>query len=173
VGALQAMVDEFPVLSFIVAAIGASSSGHVHGLRSRCTQANTVDVVVRARQLLPAPAAIAGTHHASYLNPGIQIAWIMWGHAQVAHVRIPGLGVEKPLLRLWDGPKANTFCPALPAIVGAKDGGWFAANVYGLGVLRMHQDTVRIVRRIGRQMSPGQATVIRAIHPCFIRREIG
>src|SRR5262249_40475349 len=67
VGTLQAMVDEFPVLSLIVTAIGASGSGHVHGLRSGCTQADTVDVVVRARQLLPASAAIAGAYHASDL----------------------------------------------------------------------------------------------------------
>src|SRR5262252_4254858 len=86
---------------------------------------------------------------------------------------MPGLSVEKPLLRLWDSPKADTFLPALAAIVGAKDGCGFAADVDGLGVLRMHQDTVRIVRRIRRQMSPGQATVIRAIHPCLIRRDIG
>src|SRR5215510_13635893 len=86
---------------------------------------------------------------------------------------MPGLGVEKPLLRLWYGTKANTFLPALPAIVGAKDGCGFAANVYGLGVLGMHQDAVRIIRWIGRQMSPGQAAVIRAIHPGLIRREIG
>src|SRR5262249_3023221 len=122
VGTLQAMVDEFPVLPFVVTTIGASSSGHIHGLRSGCTQADTVDVVVRARQLLPASAAIAGTHHTSYLNPGIQTAGIVRRHAQVAHVGMPGLGVEKPLLRLWYSPKGNTFLPALPAIVGAKDG---------------------------------------------------
>ena len=113
VGALQAMVDEFPVLSLVSTAIGASGSGHVHGLRSRCTQADTVNVIVRARQLLPAGTAIAGAHHAS-LNPGIQAARIVWSHAQVAYVRMPGLGVEKPLLRLWYSPKANTFFPAPP-----------------------------------------------------------
>src|SRR5262249_10027278 len=86
---------------------------------------------------------------------------------------MPGLGVEKPLLRLWHGPKTNTFLPALATIVGAKDGCGFAADVDGLGILGMHQDAVRIVRRIRRQMSPGQAPVIRAIHPCLIRREIG
>src|SRR5262245_48966054 len=143
VRALQAMVDEFPVLSLIVTAIGASGSGHVHGLRSGCTQADTVDVVVCARQLLPASAAIAGAHHTSYLNTGIQIAGIVRSHAQVAHVGMPGLSVEKPLLRLWYSPKANTFLPALPAIVGAKDGCGFAADVDGLGVLGMHQDAVR------------------------------
>ena len=71
IGALQAVVDEFPVLSLVVTAIGASGSGHVHGLRSRHTQADTVDVIVRAGQLLPASAAVAGTHHAAYLNPSI------------------------------------------------------------------------------------------------------
>src|SRR5262245_37253331 len=167
------MVDEFPVLSLIVTAIGASGSGHVHGLRSRCTQADTVNVIVRARQLLPARAAIAGTHHTSYLNPGIHTAGIVWSHAQVAHVGMPGLGMEKPLLRLWYGPKAHTFLPALPAIVGAKDGCRFAADVHGLGLLGMYQDAVRIIRRIRRQMSPGQAAIIGAIHPCLIRREIG
>src|SRR5215510_4218189 len=167
------MVDEFPVLSFVVTTIGASGGGHVYGLRSRCTQADTVNVIVRARQLLPANAAIAGTHHASYLNTGVQIARIVRRHAQVAHVRMPGLGVEKPLLRLWYGPKASTFCPVLPTIVGAKDGCRFAANVHGLGIVGMHQDAVCIVRWIGRQMSPGQAPVIGAIHPCLVRREIG
>src|SRR5215475_5758255 len=157
------MVDEFPVLPLVVTAIGASGGGHVYGLRLRCTQADTVNVIVRARQLPPANAAIAGTHHASYLNTGVQIAWIVRRHAQVAHVRMPGLGVEKPLLRLRYSPKASTFCPVLPAIVGAKDGCGFAANVHGLGVVGMHQDTVRIIRWIGCQMSPGQATVIRAI----------
>src|SRR5262245_51783345 len=116
------MIDEFPVLSLVVTAIGASSSGHVHSLRACHTQADTVDVVVRARQLLPARTAIAGAHHASYLNPSIHTAGIVRSHAQVAHVRMPGLGVEKPLLRLWYSPKTNTFLPALPAIVGAKDG---------------------------------------------------
>ena len=96
----------------------------------------------------------------------------MWSHAQVAYVRMPGLGVEKPLLRLWYSPKANTFFPAPPAIAGAKDGCGFAANVHSLGVLRMHQDAVRIVRWIGRQMSPGQApSSVR--YTCLIRREIG
>jgi hypothetical protein len=65
------MVDEFPVLPFIITAIGASGSSYVHGLRSRRTQAETVNVIVCARQLLPTDAAIAGTHHASHLNPGI------------------------------------------------------------------------------------------------------
>src|SRR5215510_4425524 len=131
------MVDEFPVLSFVVTTIGASGGGHVYGLRSRCTRADTVNVIVRARQLLPANAAIAGTHHATHLNPGVQIARIVRCHAQVAHVRMPGLGVEKPLLRLRYSPKADAFLPTLPAIVGAKDGSRFAANVHGLGVLGM------------------------------------
>src|SRR5437870_1014201 len=173
VGALQVTVDEFPVLPGIVTAIGAPGSGHVHRLRSRHTQAETVNVIVRARQLLPAGAAIAGADHASHLNSSIQTAWIVRSHAQVAHVSMPGLGVKKPLLRLWYGPKADVFFPALAAIMGAKDGGWFAANVYRLGVLGMHQDAVCIVRRIRRQMSPGQTSVISAIHPCLIRCEIG
>src|SRR5262245_13734209 len=164
------MIDEFPVLSLIVTAIGASGSSHVHGLWSCCTQADTVNIVVRTRQLLPVNAAIAGTHHATHLNPSVQIVRIVRCHAQVTHVRMPGLGMEKPLLRLWYGPKANTFLPALPVIVGTKDGCRFATNVHGLGVLGMHQDAVRIIRWIGCQMSPGQATVIRAIHPCLVRR---
>jgi hypothetical protein len=45
-----------------------------------------VDIVVRARQLLPARAAIAGAHHTSNLNPGVQIAWIVWSHPQIAYV---------------------------------------------------------------------------------------
>src|SRR5437879_4048499 len=86
---------------------------------------------------------------------------------------MPGLGVEKPLLCLRYGPKADAFFPALPAIMGAKDSCWFAANIHCLGVLGMHQDTVRIVRRIGHQPSPAQATIIGTIHPCLICREIG
>src|SRR5947209_20593224 len=119
------MVDECPVLSLVVTAIGASGSGHVHGLRSRHTQADTVDVIVCARQLLPARTAIARAHHASDLNSGIQIAWIVRSHAQVAHVRMPGLGVEKPLLRLWCSPKANIFLPALPPTVATVLGWTF------------------------------------------------
>src|SRR5262249_46650986 len=114
------MVDEFPVLAFIVTAIRASGSSHVHGLRSRRTQADTVNIIVCARQLLPAHAAIARTHHTAYLNPGIQTARIVWRHTQVAYMGIPGLGVEKPLLRLWYGSKTTTIFPASPALLRAK-----------------------------------------------------
>src|SRR5882672_10124518 len=111
VGALQTMVDEFPVLPFIVTAIGAPGSGHVHRLRSRHTQAETVNVIVCARQLLPTGAAIAGADYPSHLNPSIQTAWIVRSHAQVAYVGKPSVRVEKPLVRLRHGSKADAFFP--------------------------------------------------------------
>src|SRR5262249_16085470 len=73
--------------------------------------------------------------------------------------------------RLRYGSKADVFFPVLPTIMGAKDGRWFAANVHCLGVLGMHQNAVRIVRRIGRQMSPGGAPIISAVHSRLIRPE--
>ena len=96
-----------------------------------------MNVIVRARQLLPAGTAIAGAHHTSHLNSGIQAARIVEPCA--GRVRANAGSRRKTTAPPLVQPESQYILSSSPAIAGAKDGCGFAANVHGLSVLR-HQD---------------------------------